>query len=62
MKFQFHCVKGEYMKEPGMYRLDEIKYNIDAVIQRKMFDSDKEDWKIILDIQRKLYEEFGIED
>lgn len=44
------------------YRTDELKYNIDTAIQRSMFKTDKENWKIILEIQGILYEEFGIEE
>ena len=44
----------------SQYRIDEIKYNIDTAIQRSMFETDKDDWKIIQEVQSRLYEEFGI--
>lgn len=50
------------MNNLGEYRIDEIKYNIDTVIQKSMFESDKEKWNVILQIQSRLYEEFGIEE
>lgn len=48
------------MSDLGTYRLDEIKYNIDTAIQRSMFETDKEKWNIIMEVQSRLYEEFGI--
>lgn len=44
------------------YRTDEIKYNIDTAIQRSMYETDEENWKIIQEVQSRLYEEFGIEE
>jgi hypothetical protein len=44
----------------SQYGIDEIKYNIDTVIQSSMFETDEENWKIILEVQSRLYEEFGI--
>lgn len=46
----------------GQYRRDEIKYNIDSAIQKSMYELDKEKWDDILEVQRKLYEEFGIDE
>ncbi len=45
----------------GEYQRSEIKYNIDTVIQKTMYEMNKEQWEIILEIQRKLYEEFEID-
>ena len=50
------------MNNNSQYRINEIKYKIDTVIQTSMFKTNKENWKIILDIQNKLYEKFDIED
>ena len=44
-----------------MFRLDEIKYDIDYVIQLSMFENDESTWEIIKDIQDMLYDRFGIE-
>ena len=46
----------------GCYRVDEIKYNIDAAIQRAMYENDEKEWDSIMQVQSYLYEEFGIED
>lgn len=46
----------------SQYRIDEIKYNIDNAIQKSMFHTDEEKWKIILEVQSRLYEEFGIDE
>lgn len=43
------------------YSRGEIKYNIDTVIQKSMYELDKEKWDAILEVQRNLYEEFGID-
>lgn len=48
------------MENLGQYRRDEIKNKIDFVIQKSMFESDKERWDIILEVQSRLYEEFEI--
>jgi len=48
------------MENLGQYRKDEIKNKIDFVIQKSMFESDKERWDIILEVQSRLYEEFEI--
>jgi hypothetical protein len=44
------------------FRLDEIKYKIDTAIQLSMYHSDKKYWDALLEAQRRLYEQFGIED
>lgn len=44
------------------FRADEIKYKIDTAIQLSMYYSDKEVWNELLEAQRRLYEQFGIED
>lgn len=48
------------MSDLGQYRVDEIKYNIDTAIQKSMYETDKEKWEIILEVQSRLYDEFGI--
>lgn len=53
------------IKNEAMYRQDEIKYNIDTCIQQTMYETieNKEElWKIILELQSKLYETFDIEE
>lgn len=44
----------------SFYRCDEIKFKIDTAIQFIMFE-DKEQlhWDAILQVQERLYEEFG---
>ncbi len=48
------------------YTLSEIKYNIDTVIQTAMYNYLKNGRGIkdedLLDLQSRLYEEFGIDD
>ena len=44
-----------------MYRRDEIKYKIDTVIQKRMFETDENQWDEILELQTDLYEEFEID-
>ena len=45
------------------YSVSEIKYNIDTAIQRAMYeDKDKVHWDAFLELQARLYEEFGIVD
>lgn len=46
----------------GMYRNDEIKYKIDICVQQSMYENNKELWKVILELQTKLYDEFGIDE
>lgn len=46
----------------GQFIRDEIKYNIDSAIQKSMYELDKESWNVILEVQRKLYEEFGLDE
>lgn len=53
------------IKNDMMYRQDEIKYNIDTCVQQIMYETmeNKEElWKIILELQSKLYETFDIEE
>lgn len=45
----------------SQYRIDEIKYNIDTAIQKSMYETDEEKWDAILEVQSRLYEEFGID-
>lgn len=45
-----------------MYRRDELKNKIDFVIQRMMYETDEERWEIILEVKRRLYEEFEIDE
>lgn len=45
-----------------MYPRTEIKYLIDEVIQRAMFESDETSWDVLLDVQVWLKDAFGIED
>lgn len=49
------------MCEFGQYERSEIKYNIDTVIQKSMYETDKEKWEIILEVQGRLYEQFDID-
>ena len=49
------------MDNLGQYRRDEIKNKIDFAIQRSMYESKEEKWDAILEVQRKLYEEFEID-
>lgn len=51
------CVEGIM----SQYRIDEIKYNIDTAIQKSMYETDEEKWDAILEVQSRLYEEFGID-
>lgn len=47
----------------GMYRKDEIKYKIDTACQMVMYENSNckdQTWKTILDLQRKLYEQFDL--
>lgn len=46
----------------SQYRIDEIKYNIDTSIQKSMLETEEDKWKIILEVQSRLYEEFGIDE
>ena len=46
----------------GMHRNDEIKYKIDTCVQQSMYENNKELWKVILELQTKLYDEFGIDE
>lgn len=68
MKELFLFRKGVTMaeiKNDAMYRQDEIKYNIDTCIQQTMYETienKEESWKIILELQSKLYETFDIEE
>lgn len=50
------------MNDTSQYGLDEIKYNIDTAIQRSMLETDEDNWKIIQEVQSRLYEEFGIDE
>lgn len=53
------------IKNDEMYRQDEIKYNIDTCIQQTMYETienKEKSWKIILELQSKLYEAFDIEE
>ena len=45
---------------PSYYRNDEIKYKIDTAIQMVMFEKGKENWDTLLEVQDKLYDEFGL--
>ena len=47
-------------KRPSYYRNDEIKYKIDTAIQMVMFEKGKENWDTLLEVQDKLYDEFGL--
>lgn len=49
------------MNNFGQYERSEIKYNIDTAIQKSMYETDKEKWKIILEVQSRLYEQFDID-
>ncbi len=50
------------MNNSGQYKTNEIKYNIDTAIKKSMFANDEEMWNIILEVQSRLQEEFGIEE
>ena len=45
------------------YRLDDIKYRIDTAVQTTMYkySDDEAAMNICLDLQTKLYEQFGID-
>lgn len=48
-----------------MYSRKEIKLNIDMAIEKEMWEmrnapSKEEKWDLLVEIQNKLYEEFGI--
>ena len=45
------------MNNFGQYERSEIKYKI----QKSMYETDKEKWKIILEVQSRLYEQFDID-
>lgn len=42
------------------YRNDEIKYKIDTAVQMVMFENEEEKWDVLLEVQAKLYDEFGL--
>lgn len=44
-----------------MYNIVEIKYSIDEAIQKAMFEHEGDKWDLIMEIQSRLYEEFGID-
>lgn len=53
------------IKNDAMYRQDEIKYNTDICIQQTMYETienKEESWKMILELQSKLYETFDIKE
>lgn len=47
-------------RDMGTYRTDEIRRNIDAAIQISMLETEEENWDVILEVQTRLYERFGI--
>ncbi len=49
------------MDNLGQYRRDEIKNKIDFAIQRSMYESNEDEWDVILEVQSRLYEEFEID-
>ena len=53
---------GEEIMNNSWFNAEEIKYKIDTAIQLSMYYSDKEVWNDLLETQRRLYEQFGIED
>lgn len=55
-------MRNDDVYEDGAYRADEIKSNIDAAILKSMFENDEGKWNTILEVQSRLYEEFGISD
>ena len=55
-------MKNDDKYKDGIYRVDEIKYKIDIAIQKSMFENDEVNWNIILEVQSRLYEEFGLSD
>lgn len=46
----------------GIYTRQEIKLAIDEASQFSMFYNENEHWDALLDLQSRLYEQFGIED
>lgn len=50
------------MSKNSFYDVTEIKYKIDTAIQLTMYYSDKENWDVLIEAQRRLYEQFGIEE
>ncbi len=45
-----------------MFSESEIKYKIDEAIQLAMYYTNKEHWDALIEVQGRLYEEFGIVD
>ncbi len=62
MKCCFYKAGGRRKVNDNIYRVSEIKYNIDTAIQKSMFENDEDKWNIILEMQGRLYEAFGISD
>jgi len=50
------------MSKNVFYDISEIKCKIDTTIQLAMYYTDKENWEALLDVQRRLYEQFGLQD
>ena len=50
------------MSKNSFYDVADIKYKIDTAIQLTMYYSDKENWDVFVEAQRRLYEQFGIEE
>lgn len=50
------------MSKNSFYDANDIKYKINTAIQLAMYYSDKEHWDALLDVQSRLYEQFGLED
>ena len=46
----------------SVYAKSEIKYRIDTAIQLTMLSTYEEKWVVLLDVQSRLYEEFGLKD
>lgn len=44
----------------GIYRLDEIRTNIDVAIELTMTGTEEKNWDIISEVRTRLYEKFEI--
>ena len=49
------------MYKLGEYRKKKKNIKIDFVIQKSMYETEKDKWNTILEVQSRLYEEFEID-
>ena len=45
----------------SFYKKNDIKNKIDIAIQLSMYYADKSSWDALLEVQARLYEQFGID-